>query len=126
MNSGLYSVLYLMYFIILNSVLYFADIECGFSHGSEVDHISIRSIHYFYIFAVVLQSLYCIDGEFKRLSEKIVQIQFEKYCFITFEIDEMYPESTPSISVSLELLPRNENDSFKQVTLPKQNQCVIN
>ena len=33
MNSGLYSVLYLMYFIILDSVLYFADIECGFSHG---------------------------------------------------------------------------------------------
>ena len=32
MNSGLYSVLYLMYFIILDSVLYFADIECGFSH----------------------------------------------------------------------------------------------
>ena len=33
MNSGLYSVLYLTYFIILDSVLYFADIECGFSHG---------------------------------------------------------------------------------------------
>ena len=32
MNSGLYSVLYLTYFIILDSVLYFADIECGFSH----------------------------------------------------------------------------------------------
>ena len=27
MNSGLYSVLYLMYFIILDSVLYFADID---------------------------------------------------------------------------------------------------
>ena len=36
MNSGLYSVLYLMYFIILDSVLYFADIECGFSHGQCV------------------------------------------------------------------------------------------
>ena len=66
-------------------------------------------------FSVVLESLYCIDGEFKRLSEKIIQIQFEKQCYITFEIDELYPESTPSISVSLELLPRNENETFKQV-----------
>ena len=36
MNSGLYSVLYLTYFIILDSVLYFADIECGFSHGDRL------------------------------------------------------------------------------------------
>ena len=35
MNSGLYSVLYLTYFIILDSVLYFADIECGFSHENN-------------------------------------------------------------------------------------------
>ena len=36
MNSGLYSVLYLTYFIILDSVLYFADIECGFSHDGAL------------------------------------------------------------------------------------------
>ena len=39
MNSGLYSVLYLMYFIIIDSVLYFADIECGFSHGKTTQFI---------------------------------------------------------------------------------------
>ena len=37
MISGLYSVLYLTYFIILDSVLYFADIECGFSHASPMN-----------------------------------------------------------------------------------------
>ena len=40
MNSGLYSVLYLTYFIILDSVLYFADIECGFSHVKNTLYIN--------------------------------------------------------------------------------------
>ena len=41
MNSGLYSVLYLMYFIILDSVLYFADIECGFSHVNKLESLEV-------------------------------------------------------------------------------------
>ena len=56
MNSGLYSVLYLTYFIILDSVLYFADIECGFSHAKSYglsNNVKFRQFLGFY-------SIFCL------------------------------------------------------------------
>ena len=64
---------------------------------------------------VVMESLFCVGGEFSRLSANIIRIKFAEDCFITFELDEMYPSSHPNISVSLQLHGRKQNDDFRQV-----------
>ena len=63
---------------------------------------------------VVMESLFCIGGEFCRVSDNIIRIKFYENCFITFEIGEDYPLSKPSISVSLELMSRSQNDLFSK------------
>ena len=61
---------------------------------------------------IVLDSLFCIGGEFNRLSNNIIKIRFHENCFITFELGEGYPATDPSISVCLELLTRSQNEMF--------------
>lgn len=65
---------------------------------------------------IVLESLFCIGGEFNRLSNNIIRIRFHDNCFITFELEEDYPSSKPYLSVSLELLTRSQNEMFKNKT----------
>ena len=66
---------------------------------------------------VVLESLYCIGGEFQQLSEGVLKIKFADNCFITFDIDQDYPLSSPGISVTLNLFGRKQNDDFQKVCL---------
>ena len=63
---------------------------------------------------VVMESLFCIGGEFHRISDNIIRIKFHENCFITFEIGDDYPSSKPSISVSLELMSRSQNHLFSE------------
>ena len=63
---------------------------------------------------VVMESLFCIGGEFHRISDNIIRVKFHENCFLTFEIGDDYPSSKPSISVSLELMSRSQNHLFSE------------
>ena len=67
------------------------------------------------ILLVVLESLFCLGGEFERISNNVIRIRFYDNCYITFELQDDYPSSHPSISVTLELMTRSQNEVFKEV-----------
>lgn len=73
---------------------------------------------------VVLESLYCIGGEFQQLSEGVLKIKFADNCFITFDIDQDYPLSSPGISVTLNLFGRKQNDDFQKDLLAFSLNCL--
>ena len=64
------------------------------------------------MFPVVLESVYCVGGEFSRPDKNVVSVKFEQFSFLTFQIDGDYPSSTPLLSVSLDLLTRGQNERF--------------
>jgi len=61
---------------------------------------------------VVLQSIFCVGGEFSRPDRNVVTVKFEQFSAITFQIDGSYPNTSPLLSVSLELLTREQNERF--------------
>ena len=61
---------------------------------------------------VVLQSMYCVGGEFSMPASNVVTVRFAQSSHLTFQIDPEYPQSQPQVSTSLGLLSRQQNQQF--------------
>ena len=77
--------------------------------------MKILCIFYKMDFIEVIEAIYCDVGEFTRLSSNVVRVKFEENCFLTLEIDEQYPNSSPRTSVNIELLTREDSETFNMV-----------
>ena len=78
-------------------------------------YLKILSIFYKMDFTEVIEAIYCDVGEFTRLSSNVVRVKFEENCFLTLEIDQQYPNSSPRTSVDIELFSREDSDTFNKV-----------
>ena len=61
---------------------------------------------------LVVESVYCVGGEFHKLDQQTFRIRFAEQSFLTFALDQDYPRTYPQISVSAEFLTRNQNQVF--------------
>ena len=62
--------------------------------------------------SVVLESIFCVGGEFSRPARNVVTVRFEQFCGLTFQLECDYPVTPPLLSVSLDLLTREQNEKF--------------
>ena len=62
--------------------------------------------------SVVLESIFCVGGEFSRPARNVVTVRFEQFCALTFKLECGYPVTPPLLSVSLDLLTREQNEKF--------------
>lgn len=61
---------------------------------------------------MVLESIYCVGGEFSRPAQNVVTVKFEQFSSLTFHLDGDYPGTPPVLSVSLDLLTRAQSERF--------------
>ena len=63
---------------------------------------------------MVVESVFCVGGEFHRMDQQTFKIRFVDQGFVTFQLDHIYPQTNPQMSVSAELLTRNQNQIFAE------------